>query len=157
MFCFDSKFCWFVILWTIWVFESWQLLPIRGGAGRCLAAVCTSRVVGSPGLVGLVGPSGSDSNRSFDRESSLQPGARPVRGFDGETGTEVGDRMVESGFNESIRWDSDSDSVLGVRQRSWPSCSQTSRSRPLSSPVQITFRFFFLQFFSVFFFFLTGF
>ena len=71
MFYFDSKFCWLVILWTIGVFESWQLLPIRGGAGRCLAAVCTSRVVGGSGLVGLVGPSGplsqADTSRSFDR------------------------------------------------------------------------------------------
>ena len=61
---------------------------MRGGAGRCLAAVCTTRLLASSGLVGLVGPSGplspSDStSRSFDRrrrrKQFLQPGALPVR------------------------------------------------------------------------------
>ena len=103
MFYFDSKFCNFLFREQFELFESLQLLPKRGGAGRCLAPVCTSRVVGGSGLVGLVGPSGPlskpDTSRSSDRRRKQ---FTTESGFYWE-GTGVADRMVQAGFDESTR------------------------------------------------------
>ena len=66
---------------------------------------CTTRLLASSGLVGLVGPSGplsqADTSRSFDRRrKQFTTGSPPVRGFDWEA---TGDRMVQAGFDESTR------------------------------------------------------